>query len=197
MADDNSSKASIHSSRTHISIHSSSSEQPQHPPDEDNNLPEDQTKLEDVELPKLETQVPILHQSERVSIPPSDYIPQMGGKMYITNVQTKTNQDKQKSLVHNHDDARVLETVVTTFNECIKQIVEEHRQQHVVTYSLKAGINKFCDKAKASAHTEMKQLHDRSCFRPVHKGSLNMFEKQRAMESLLFLTGKKGEMIKC
>ena len=42
----------------------------------------------------------------------------------------------------------------------------------------------------------MKQLHDRSCFRPVHKHSLNKFKKQRAMESLLFLTEKWDKMIK-
>ena len=42
----------------------------------------------------------------------------------------------------------------------------------------------------------MKQLHDRSCFRPVHKCSLNKLEKQRAMESLLFLTEKRDKTIK-
>ena len=77
--------------------------------------------------------------------------------------------------------------------ECI---VEEHGQQHVATCSLKAGINKFGDQAKASAHKEMKQLHDRSCFRPVDKCLHNKFEKQRAMESLLFLTEKRDKMIK-
>ena len=42
----------------------------------------------------------------------------------------------------------------------------------------------------------MKQLHDRSCFRPVHKCSLNKSEKQRVMESLLFLTEKRDRTIK-
>ena len=97
--------------------------------------------------------------------------------MYVMNVQSKTNQDKEKEkgLVYNHDKARVLATVITTFNECMEHVVEEHRQQHVVIYSLKAGINKFGDQAKASANREMKQLHDRSCFRPVHKCSHNKF----------------------
>ena len=79
-ADDNSSKASIHSTGSHFSIHSATSETPQHPLDEEDNLSEDQTEPDDIELPELETQVPILHQSARVSVPPSDYIPQMGGK---------------------------------------------------------------------------------------------------------------------
>ena len=103
----------------------------------------DEEELDDIELPELETQVPILYCSERVSVPPSDYIPWMGGKMYVTNIQTNTNQDKEKGLVYNHDEARVLATVITTFNEHMECVTEEHGQQHVVTYSLKAGINKF------------------------------------------------------
>ena len=42
-------------------------EPPQHPPDE--------KELDNIELPELETKVPVLHQSKRVSVPPSDYIP--------------------------------------------------------------------------------------------------------------------------
>ena len=112
------------------------------------------------------------------------------------NVQTETNQEKEKGLVYNHDEARVLATVITPFNEHMKHIVEKHGQQHVVTYSLKAGINKLGDQVKASAHKEMKQLHSRSCFKPVHKHSINKTKKQRAMESLPFLTEKRDKMIK-
>ena len=63
-ADDNLSKASVHSTGSLISIHSATSEPPQHPLDEENNLSEDQTKPDDVELPELETQLPILCQSD-------------------------------------------------------------------------------------------------------------------------------------
>ena len=119
-------------------------------------LSKDQTELDDVELPELETLVPILHQSKRVTVPPSDYIPWMGGKTYTMNIQTKTNQDEENSLVYNHDNARVLVTVITTFNKHMECILEEHRHQHLLTYSLKVDINKFCDQAKASAHKEMK-----------------------------------------
>ena len=59
------------------------------------------------------------------------------------NIQTETNKDKDQSLVHNHDEARVLATVITTFNEHMECTVEEQWQQYVVAYSLKAAINKF------------------------------------------------------
>ena len=61
------------------------------------------------------------------------------------NVQININQDEKKGLVYIHDEARVLATVITTFNKHMECIVEEQGQQHVVIYSLKAGINKFGD----------------------------------------------------
>ena len=76
-ADDNSIKASIHSTQSQAPIHSMTSEIPQLPPFEE--------ELDDTQLPQLETQVPILHQSKRVSVPLSDYIPQTGGKTYAMN----------------------------------------------------------------------------------------------------------------
>ena len=51
-ADDNSCKASIHSTRGHIPVHSMTSEPPQHPLDEE--------EPDNIELPELETQVPVL-----------------------------------------------------------------------------------------------------------------------------------------
>ena len=52
-ANENSSKASIHSTGRHVPVHSMTSEQPQHPLDEE--------ELDDIELPVVETQVPVLH----------------------------------------------------------------------------------------------------------------------------------------
>ena len=76
-------------------------------------------------------------------------MPWMGGKTYVTSMQTITNQHEPNGLVYSDDKARVLATVITTFNQCMEHIVEEHRQQHVVTYSLKPGINKLANQAKA------------------------------------------------
>ena len=68
---------------------------------------------------------------------------------YAMNVQAETNQDKDKGLVYNYDEARVLATVITTFNEQMECTVEEQGQQYIVTYSLKAGINKLSKQPKA------------------------------------------------
>ena len=42
------------------------------------------------------------------------------------NVQTETSQDKDKSLVYNHDEAKTLATVITTFNKHVECIVDKH-----------------------------------------------------------------------
>ena len=44
------------------------------------------------------------------------------------NIQTETNQDEDKGLVYSHDEARVLATVITTFNEHLEHTVEEQGQ---------------------------------------------------------------------
>ena len=42
----------------------------------------------------------------------------------------------------------------------------------------------------------MKQLHDRECFKPIRKESLNPTECKRALESRIFLTEKKSGAVK-
>ena len=112
------------------------------------------------------------------------------------NIQAETNQGKDKGLVYNHDEAKVLPTIITTINKHMECTVEKQGQQYIVTYILKVGVNKFGEQAKASAHKEMKQLNDRSCFWTVHKCSLSKSERQRAMESFLFLIEKRDKTIK-
>ena len=121
----------------------------------------------------------------------------LNGRQDQHHEHTSRDQSRQdKGLLYSHDEARVLVTIITTFNKCMECTVEEQGQQYIVTYNLKVGINKFSEQAKASAHKEMKQLHDRSCFRPVHKCLFNKSDRQRVMESLLFLTEKRDKAIK-
>ena len=56
--DNNSSKASVHSTGSQASIHSS--EPPQHPPNDNDNSSQEQSELVNDNVPKLETQVPVL-----------------------------------------------------------------------------------------------------------------------------------------
>jgi uncharacterized protein YdhG (YjbR/CyaY superfamily) len=58
----------------------------------------------------------------------------------------------------------------------------KHATQHVITYSLKKGMEKFSDKARNATLDEMKQLVDRVAFTPVDVSSL-----RRNAEKLLNL----------
>ena len=72
-ADNNSSKASLHSTGSKAPVHNMNDEPPQLPPDEEEL--DNMDDMDDTQLLETETQVPILHQSKRVSVPPSNYIP--------------------------------------------------------------------------------------------------------------------------
>jgi rRNA-processing protein FCF1 len=49
---------------------------------------------------------------------------------------------------------------------------------------------------KNAAISEMKQLHDRAVFEPIHINEMTQVEKRRAMESLIFLVEKRDGRIK-
>ena len=72
----------------------------------------------------------------------------------------------------------------------------QYGNQYVTTYSLQRGVKEFGEQGKQAALKEMKQLHDRECFKPIHKSELSDIEKKRAMESLLFLVEKRDGSIK-
>jgi hypothetical protein len=71
-----------------------------------------------------------------------------------------------------------------------------YENQFVVTYSLIKGIKEFGDHGRSSVLKEMRQLHERECFKPINIETLTPVEKQRAPESLIFSTEKKDGTIK-
>ena len=66
----------------------------------------------------------------------------------------------------------------------------------VETYTLRQAMKKFGDKAKKSGIEEMKQLHDRVAFKPVHKKDLTEEETKKSIYSLLFFVTKKNGILK-
>ena len=74
-------------------------------------------------------------------------------------------------------------------------VLSSGQTQHsfLETYSLKKGLKKFGTKGMDAAYGEMKQLHERAAFRPIHISSLSSQEKKKAMNSLIFLVEKSGE----
>ena len=64
------------------------------------------------------------------------------------------------------------------------------------TYSLEKGLSKFKEKGKQAAVKEISQLVNRRVFQPIKLEDLTLPEKQKAMNSLIFLTEKRDGTIK-
>ena len=98
------------------------------------------------------------------------------------------------------ETARVVAKVMCFMHEALHvdttMSKDTNMHQHVQTYSLAKGIKQFGERGRAAAHKEMKQLHDREVFAPIHVHELTAQERKRAMESLIFLVQKQDDSIK-
>jgi hypothetical protein len=64
------------------------------------------------------------------------------------------------------------------------------------TYGLNKGLKHFGKKGYDAAISEVEQLHDRNAFKPVHIGDMTKSEREKALESLIFLAEKKDGRVK-
>jgi len=72
----------------------------------------------------------------------------------------------------------------------------ERKLQFVQRYTLKKSMKKFGNRARQAATSELLQLHKRMVFKPVHRKDITKEEMDRSMESLIFFTEKRDEMMK-
>jgi hypothetical protein len=148
--------------------------------DDKNNDEED----EDVQ----ETPPQTVRRSARTAKPTEKY------KNYI---ERNYNQVEMKTEVeYSEAEAKIIATIMGEFNERMDASEIKYENQFMVTYSLKKGIKEFGDQGRSSVLNEMRQLHQRECFKPINIDTLTPVEKQRALESLIFLTQKKDGTIK-
>ena len=105
------------------------------------------------------------------------------------------NAQTMKKTEYDTDIAKVAAMYMDSLNETSIQ-AEETGKSFLETYNLRKGIQKFGERGRKAAHKEMKQLHDRVCFRPINPGTMTETERKRALESLIFLTEKKTGEVK-
>ena len=179
---------------------------------EDENLPEEQyDAVDEDELEDLNNDDPVQAESNdddnsddeveepepkqtksgRVTRKPKQYKPSFRGQSYAMAAE-KPGQTMEYSL----EEAKVLATIMCQFEERMNIDKKVFGEQFVTTYSLQKGIAKFGERGRESALKEMKQLHDRVCWKPLHKHELNDIEKKRALESLIFITEKRDGTVK-
>ena len=71
----------------------------------------------------------------------------------------------------------------------IKKVKECH--YFTQAHSLKEGLKKFRKKGKDGVHKEVKQMNDRTAWKPVHPNDLTTDEKRKFIESIIFHTEKR------
>ena len=75
---------------------------------------------------------------------------------------------------------------------------EEQLDDHIMGvvmaehFPLKKGIRLFGDKAEDATTTKLRAIHDMDTYEPLDASKLTRDEKHDALESLLFITEKKG-----
>ena len=133
--------------------------------------------------------VPELRRTTRNTEIPKYYKPSFQGQKYQhLHVQTQTQ-------IQQYDDTKAYIGALSIhrINQMSKKIGETGLAQ---TYSLQKGLKVFGEKGSKAAYKEMKQLHDRICFRPINPSKMTTNERKKAMESLIFLTEKRDGTIK-
>ena len=127
---------------------------------------------------------PTLRRSTRTSTQTKDYEPSMTGSKYSYAV---TQLEKHGVL---HPDAHM-------FVQRDFYLAEPDVAAMIMTQlSLKSGLKQWGDRAYEAAYSEMKQLHLRDTFRPMHWKELAPLQKKMILESHMFLKKKRTGKIK-
>lgn len=150
--------------------------------------PQEQEPQHDMpDIPTPDVSPPVestgVRRSTRTKTKTSSYIPSMTGKRYATAL---TMLESGTMVPDQHYDF---------FNQMQKdspEVVAEVMTQ----LSLKAGLKAWGKDAKKAVYTEMKQLHIRNTFRPRHWNELSQQQKDKLLESHLFLKKKRCGVIK-
>lgn len=103
--------------------------------------------------------------------------------MVQNHLYTQTHKQEEYSI----ENPRVIAMIMCHINAMFIDPRSAKAHQFVQSYSLMSGLKKFSERGREAAYKEMKQLYDRVVFRPIHIEDLTELEKQRAMESLIFL----------
>jgi hypothetical protein len=139
---------------------------------------------------------PSVRRSERIRHAPVSYEPSFQGKTYETTEREVTYAQVTESGLYSAEEAIVLASIITEFNERFTESTTIQGSAFTTTYSLKKGLERFGDRGKEATLKEMRQLHDRRCFHPINKSTLNATEKKRTLESLIFLVEKRDGTVK-
>ena len=146
---------------------------------------------------EAEEQESALRRSTRESRAPVNLNPSMRGQSYDSPPQMHLQVPEEEAETYTVDMAKYAVMLLQSLREKInKKPNKPELQQHLVNYSLQKGLKKFKEKGYEAALGKMKQLHDRDCWTPIKMQSMSQSEKNKALESLIFLVEKKDGRVK-
>jgi Reverse transcriptase (RNA-dependent DNA polymerase) len=143
--------------------------------------PQENAQADEVPPPTVETTG--VRRSTRLRTQPSSYVPSMTGKRYVTAV---TLLESGKMIPEQH----------FKFFNYMQKKTPDVVAMIMTQLSLKAGLKAWGKKAEKAVYTEMKQLHIRNTFRPRRWKDLTKEQKDKLLESHLFLKKKRCGAIK-
>ena len=104
--------------------------------------------------------------------------------------------DKRQNKEYNPLLAEIIGQAIVRINEIFSQntsnVVNVFGQQYI----FKKGLKEFKQDGVKATTKEVKQLHTRNCFTPVHIKGLTPEERKKAQHALLFLSEKTDGSIK-
>ncbi len=127
----------------------------------------------------------------------NSYVPSFTGSKYATavqflefeqNVAKAFTQLESREIWHPDEHMDFFQHMCVNEPDVVEAIMTQ--------MSLKAGLKAWGKKAEDAAYSEMKQLHWRETFRPVHFKDLTETQRSRILESHLFLKQKRDGTIK-
>ena len=130
-------------------------------------------------------------QSTRISKPVVQYKPSMAKKDYNANNFVTQVLD---NATYDAEIALMMAKTIFKFRDRSTNAIAG--MSFAKTYSLKAGIRVLGERGEKAAFDEVNQLHQRGCFDPVDVTSLSQEERDKVLESLIFLTQKRDGMAK-
>jgi hypothetical protein len=138
-----------------------------------------------VDQPIAPATIPGVRRSTRVKFQPKDYIPSLSGSSKYAFAVT---QLETHGVLH--PDAHMF------FNTNMYRHEPDVVAAIMTQLSLKAGLKAWGKEAHKAIRSEMKQLHFRDTFKPMHWKELTHEQKQTVLESHMFLKEKRSGEIK-
>jgi hypothetical protein len=141
------------------------------------------------------SQPPAPRRSARVPKPRQMLVPSFKGTNY---------KSKAVSMLVAQENARIAKSWCHLITQLSPEETLEYTEEEAPVlaaifaqvYNYSQGLKVFKDRAQQAAFEEMKQLHDRVCFRPINVNTLTSEERRSAMHALMLINEKRDGRMK-